>query len=306
MLTYSVDDDLESLLYVILYLAVLWLPLEDRDQCAADVIGRMCEDWSIQSGRLVALGKKFNQADRQHTEPLKWKNGSFQVFMNKMLDILNPMVETDEEHPFPNQWTCNNIKAFWEDFLCRCGNELPSMGRELCLPDLGDLADNAPQNITGQPNFPTVSSRGTKCDHCLFVSDGAGTSMARHMGAQLTLGAPGGEGTLSDDETSSDLRATEQSEDITVKRRRLTLETELRTIVEAKPSHLPATMFPSILISSNIDFTPGLIIPHIPAMDGLPTCDASQAGSSAAQLCDSTTQPSRGHHRVSARFNGVP
>nr|VWP01171.1 N/A [Ganoderma boninense] len=285
---YSVEDDLESLLYVVIYLAILWLPLNNRNRCASEAIRGMFQSWDQQSGRLVSLGKKVNKASQLHTEGLKWMNDSLQIFMDTMLNALQPLPDGGsgdyDGKPFcESLWICSNIKTIWESFLCEHRDKLPTMDKESSLPLLEDMVNGTPRNLIGDPYFPTMSSRGTKRDRSQFISDGAATSVAGHMGVQLTLDAPLSNETLPDDdsETLPDLQASEHSdlEDGTVsKRRRVEVETVPGSLTGAEgPSQSPHAMLSSTIIPSIIDLT-GPVIQCVPG-----TFSRSVAGSNATQ-----------------------
>ena len=113
---HTLQDDLESLLYVVLYCALLYLPHNLSEVELARTIRLFFEDAELMDGRLVGgVGKLNNAALRTFTKSLKF-NPPLKEWLDAMMNYCNPphQLEMDEDDP----WTdVHLLDQFWTDFL---------------------------------------------------------------------------------------------------------------------------------------------------------------------------------------------
>ena len=82
---HTLQDDMESLIYVVLYCALLYLPHNLPDQELARKIWLLFEDAELMEGRLVGgLGKLDNMASQIHTKSVEF-NTSLKEWLNSMM-----------------------------------------------------------------------------------------------------------------------------------------------------------------------------------------------------------------------------
>ena len=114
---HTLQDDMESLIYVVMYCALLYLPHNLSDQELAQKIWLLFEDAELMEGRLVGgLGKLDNMASQIHTKSVEF-NTSLKEWLNSMMKFCRPRhVPKGTEDP----WTeVQLLDKFWADFLER-------------------------------------------------------------------------------------------------------------------------------------------------------------------------------------------
>ena len=112
---HTLQDDMESLIYVVLYCALLYLPHNLSDQELAQKIWLLFEDTELMEGRLIGgLGKLDNMASQIHTKSVEF-NTSLKEWLNSMMKFCRPRhVPKGTEDP------CTEVQLldkFWADFL---------------------------------------------------------------------------------------------------------------------------------------------------------------------------------------------
>ena len=154
-------DDMESLLYVILYLALLRLPLVDSTKARFALT--LFESKEIEHGRPSSQAKKNNLRDGRHTDDVQWQNAPLQYWIDNMLYLLRPDTEHTRRQERTidvrgKQWKSVDVKTFWEGFLRRWGVNLPMNDRQSTIPSLGGSSRHASRDVIGEPNHPTMAS----------------------------------------------------------------------------------------------------------------------------------------------------
>ena len=111
------QDDMESLLYVVLYCALRWQPNNLRGDQLSLIIYELFEEATLASGVLVGgLGKKSNADYRHYTDRVHYASGNLESWLLKMMHYHAPYLHTPER--FKNKWSDPDaIDAFWADFL---------------------------------------------------------------------------------------------------------------------------------------------------------------------------------------------
>ncbi|RPD54644.1 hypothetical protein L227DRAFT_555970 [Lentinus tigrinus ALCF2SS1-6] len=132
---HNLQDDMESLVYVILYVALHHLPHNlGSDQLAQFI--REFFDASYQWGsRLMGGGaKQANIGNRVMTKRVKFQDAHFQKWLNTVLDLHATMEQADRDEEVADLWSdTSHLDTFWKEFLAentlasqdRVDNELP-------------------------------------------------------------------------------------------------------------------------------------------------------------------------------------
>lgn len=109
----TVKDDMESLLYVILYCSLLWLPHNLSKKELANAIFEMFDKraWLVDDF-YGGEGKILNATDRQYTQSIMFQE-PFREWLQTVMDYHSPATGLYEGHwPNPDQ-----LDSFWGDFL---------------------------------------------------------------------------------------------------------------------------------------------------------------------------------------------
>ncbi|RDX40163.1 hypothetical protein OH76DRAFT_1511962 [Lentinus brumalis] len=113
---HTLQDDLESLLYVVLYCAFLYLPHNLSKQDLFRTVRLFFEDARFINGRIAGgQGKLDNASSRTYTKPVKF-NAPLKEWLDAFMDYCNPPngMPMSGEDP----WTeLQLLNKFWADFL---------------------------------------------------------------------------------------------------------------------------------------------------------------------------------------------
>ncbi len=143
---------MESLLYIVLHMSILWLPHNRADTDIQYILQKMFECSSDGSGEpTVGHGKQDNSYDRRYTRGYKWDNGDIQEWLTTMMDYLSPSVGskiTSEDSE--NTWSPEHVDKFWSKLLKR---ELEVGDRFETLPS--NLQRSASRVFLGERNAAT-------------------------------------------------------------------------------------------------------------------------------------------------------
>lgn len=115
-LKHTLQDDLESLLYVVLYCALLYLPHNLSKEKLSQTIRLLFEDARFINGRLAGgQGKLDNANSRMYTEPVKF-NTPLKDWLDTIMDYCDPPSGLQMQREDP--WTqLHLLDKFWADFL---------------------------------------------------------------------------------------------------------------------------------------------------------------------------------------------
>ncbi|KAL6305365.1 hypothetical protein BKA93DRAFT_927880 [Sparassis latifolia] len=102
----TIQDDMESLLWVVLYCSLLWLDHDLPPQALSKVVADIFDQLVIRFGEVMAgEGKIFNQLDRRYTSKIHFSNPTMQQWLDAAMDFNARM------------WDPAKFNAFWQDFL---------------------------------------------------------------------------------------------------------------------------------------------------------------------------------------------
>ncbi|KAL1939424.1 hypothetical protein VTO73DRAFT_9980 [Trametes versicolor] len=162
-LPHTLEDDMESLLYVVLYCALLYLPHNLDDESLETVIQRLF-DHSVQIKGVLrgGSGKVANRAARTLTERIKFANPDLQKWLDDAMDLHGrvgvPSVQSSLIWREPE-----NLDKLWRDFFAT-HQALASGDRiENALPDPPTFRNKPESSLVTfvPPPRPTPPSKKT-------------------------------------------------------------------------------------------------------------------------------------------------
>ena len=114
---HTLADDMESLLYVVLYAALRWLPHDYPDYALSDLLQHFFEARTdvrgIPHGGTYKLG---NAEYRGTTREIDFKDTSFQEWLNTVLDYHCPPEPLKEA--YAGRWSDpSHLDRYWAEFL---------------------------------------------------------------------------------------------------------------------------------------------------------------------------------------------
>ncbi|KAH9931662.1 uncharacterized protein BXZ73DRAFT_77686 [Epithele typhae] len=121
----TLQDDIESLFYVILYCAYLWLPHDASKNRLATSMYQMFDHKASYYGdkRLHGTAKTMNLRDQRYTRGFNWPAPLREWLETVMLYMTPPRAE---ECDYEDKWTDpEHLDAFWRELLRKHGGTLP-------------------------------------------------------------------------------------------------------------------------------------------------------------------------------------
>lgn len=114
----TLRDDIESLLYVVLYCALLWLPHElSREKLRATITAIFeFSEWSPLAKALTAGDGKLDNAMTCYGTGAANFNPPLQKWLDTVMDHHVPVPANDFRKSSP-QWSVDQLEALWADFL---------------------------------------------------------------------------------------------------------------------------------------------------------------------------------------------
>ena len=114
----TLQDDMESLLYVVLYCSFLWLPHNLSKDELARTIKRLFEYADFYYGDYQGGdGKLENAVDREHTRSVKF-NPALKEWLDTVMDYYYPPSHLVQEYLKARKWSDpNQLDKFWTTFL---------------------------------------------------------------------------------------------------------------------------------------------------------------------------------------------
>lgn len=155
---HTVQDDMESLLYVVLYCSFIWLPHNRAGniKMLASVFKEMFDhftDWgSILKGGIV---KMANATSGAWATDFTWDTPQLNEWIREVSDLHRKYLSHDDERPH-HRWTLDVLVTTWRQFLDKYTGILPQGDREYMLP--GVLQGDASRTVAFQPYEPTRPS----------------------------------------------------------------------------------------------------------------------------------------------------
>ncbi|RDX42652.1 hypothetical protein OH76DRAFT_92714 [Lentinus brumalis] len=113
---HTFQDDMESLLYVVFYCSLLWLPHALPEKQLAITMNLLFEySDSISAGRIGGHGKIVNARRRVHIDMAAFRP-PMQDWLQTVMEFHHPVAHTSEE--YADRWTNPEyLDRFWGDFL---------------------------------------------------------------------------------------------------------------------------------------------------------------------------------------------
>ncbi|KAI0671022.1 hypothetical protein C8Q78DRAFT_1033476 [Trametes maxima] len=111
-------DDMESLLYVVLYCALLWLPHNLTERTLTSIIRDMFEySTEVETGvRHGGFGKASNAGDRFYTRDIEFRSAALQEWLNTAMDYHQTSLPWQEASL--DKWSDpSHLHTFWAEFL---------------------------------------------------------------------------------------------------------------------------------------------------------------------------------------------
>ncbi len=109
-------DDMESLLYIVLYCALLWQPHDVTPEYLTQTIARMFDlqqfASSVQHG---GGGKAVNAVHRTFTGLMHLQSPSLQEWLTNVIDYHHPPRELRDE--YAGRWSPEYLDTYWSTFL---------------------------------------------------------------------------------------------------------------------------------------------------------------------------------------------
>ena len=146
---HSIADEMESLLYVILYCCARWLRhnfIEDLGEQMANFFGIVQK---INGKDVGGQGKMAQLMQRRFTDPFIFEDENVGRWINDMYDLLWPREWPNDQSVKPN-WTVEAVQQLWEKTL---KNNLAEGGRQ--NHDVGDVIGEAPIYFPTHVSFQT-------------------------------------------------------------------------------------------------------------------------------------------------------
>ena len=104
---------MESLLYVVLYCALLWLPHNLPDDEVSETYTRFFEFSTIHSGADVGGdAKAANAYNRRYTRNIVFDCTAVKTWLDTVMDFCSPRDPSEK-----GKWTPSHVDAFWSNFL---------------------------------------------------------------------------------------------------------------------------------------------------------------------------------------------
>ncbi|KAI0775525.1 hypothetical protein BD413DRAFT_529072 [Trametes elegans] len=157
--THDIHDDMESLLYVVFYCALLRLP-----QCSfssgtlrttLEGFFDQCQVSETSGTYRGGDGKAMNMQCRTFTDAVTWRCPALGFWLETMFDFLCPTRETPIERR--DKWTPHDVNAYWNTFLF--SNSLPeSDAVNNILNSDKKFESNGPAKAFNIPNQPTMAA----------------------------------------------------------------------------------------------------------------------------------------------------
>ena len=155
------QDDMESLLYVVLYCALIWQPHNLPYDTLALIIRRMFDErvYISPGPAYGGLAKRDNAHRRAYTRVVQFESRALHEWLNTMMDYHSPLPHHGEE--FRNRWFDPAfIETFWADFLAAHSDLEPANRIENDADDVDQ--DRTSPGPSRRPSQPTTRPRRSR------------------------------------------------------------------------------------------------------------------------------------------------
>ena len=150
---HTVQDDMESMLYVVLYCGILYLPHHTSDEEMRVTLKMIFDYYDEEPGAEFPNGgmhKATNFTSRKFTNVFDWHSAEFRVWLDSVMDFCQRQGTV---------WAPQPLLEWWDKFLEQ-HQHLPSQDwrNNVTLRRLYDLKQEAPQHVSGEPWQSTRTS----------------------------------------------------------------------------------------------------------------------------------------------------
>ncbi|KAI0324169.1 hypothetical protein GY45DRAFT_1263369 [Cubamyces sp. BRFM 1775] len=115
-LRHTFEDDMESLIYVILYCALLYLPHRFVALSLATFYTKFFEEFNnVGLDGYGGVAKTANTVDRVWTRRVRFDSPALQEWLDTVLNYHSPMAKDREK--YKGMWEPDKLDAYWADFL---------------------------------------------------------------------------------------------------------------------------------------------------------------------------------------------
>ncbi|KAI0723245.1 hypothetical protein C8Q76DRAFT_389324 [Earliella scabrosa] len=163
---HTVKHDMESLLYVVLYCGLLYLPHEGDQADALCCFVNMFDEQHLRRNRLEGGdGKAKNRLERTYTAEIKWVCNPLTIWVNGVMDIHSALDR--------DVWSPESLADYWNKFNKEHGHALTNDGRHYNInlvtqanaecyasPMVGGIAIPAPYPYNATVRAGQVRKRG--------------------------------------------------------------------------------------------------------------------------------------------------
>ncbi len=155
---HTAQDDMESLLYVVLYSSLLWIPHNrtGNHKMLNTTIKQMFDAFN-DLGPMLKGGdaKSANATSGTWMSGFKWHTQPLNEWIREVCDLHRQYVSVASERPH-HRWTLDALETTWSQFLDKYAEILPSGDREYMLPVA--LTKDASNTVAANPYEPTQPS----------------------------------------------------------------------------------------------------------------------------------------------------
>ncbi|KAI0663992.1 hypothetical protein C8Q70DRAFT_944258 [Cubamyces menziesii] len=151
------SDDLESMLYTVLYCGVLRIGHDMTYDKLVKWLNGMFDESSVtySGGYSGGKGKRANKERRAYTQGVAWKCQQLKTWIDTLCDYLHPLPETPQARR--GKWTMEHVQEFWKTFLQT--SHLDQTNRhDHIAKESSKLMRHAPKPALESPIQPTISS----------------------------------------------------------------------------------------------------------------------------------------------------
>ncbi|KAI0326079.1 hypothetical protein GY45DRAFT_1259676 [Cubamyces sp. BRFM 1775] len=150
---HTFEDDMESLFYVVLYCALLYLPHHFVVSNLTDFVDEFFDE--VEGRGTDASGggaKSVNRVFRRFTKRVHFTSEAFQQWLDTVVGYLGPLPQ--DLAIYSGKWTPEHLDAFWSEFLATHALEQDDRTvHELSMVRFYDL-NSLPSDLPTPPGYP--------------------------------------------------------------------------------------------------------------------------------------------------------
>ncbi|KAI9064635.1 hypothetical protein FKP32DRAFT_571451 [Trametes sanguinea] len=154
---HTFPDDMEALLYVVLYCALYYLPHDLSPEDLATFTEGFFDDYVRRMGGVLhgGGGKSANAHARLYTRNVHFQDAVFDEWLQTVMDLHCQRVGTIKRHE--NLWTLDKFDAYWTQFLE--SHDLERDNRQVHKPYVDGLEDSRSSSPSSPLTTDTVATK---------------------------------------------------------------------------------------------------------------------------------------------------